>query len=83
MPASTTNMRVRPDTHSALKTIAEKCGVSMQDLLDKLVEDHERQVFLNELDSAFSALRSDPDAWKDYQRERAEWDSTLADSAFS
>ena len=80
-PKATTNMRVRPDTHTALKTIAEKQGVSMQDLLDKLVADHERQTFLCEMNDGFAALRQDEAAWKDLQAERAEWDATLTDEA--
>jgi hypothetical protein len=42
-------------------------------------EDARRQHLLELANTAFDALRSDPDAWREYLEERAEWESTLAD----
>jgi hypothetical protein len=38
-----------------------------------------RQQVLEQANAAFEALRSDPDAWREYLVERTEWESTLAD----
>ena len=42
-------------------------------------ESDRREEFLDEVNSAFAALRNDPRAWKEEEAERLLWDETLAD----
>jgi hypothetical protein len=51
----------------------------MQAILDEAVEAYRRRIFLKRANTAFAVLRSDPDAWKEEQEERAAWDVALND----
>jgi hypothetical protein len=51
----------------------------MQSVLDDAIEQYWRDRFLDEVNAAYAALRSDPKAWKEEEAERALWDRTLAD----
>ena len=51
----------------------------MQAVLDAAVEHYRRDKFLDEVNAAYSTLRSDPKGWKAELAERALWDKTLAD----
>jgi hypothetical protein len=76
----TVTMRVRGETRDALKGMADRQGLTMQDLIDRLVQDQERNELLDGMQEAFDRLRSDPDAWDDELAERAAWDGTLQDA---
>ena len=76
---STTTVRVSNQTAGVLREIAAQTGETMQAVLEKAVEGYQRQRFFDELDAAYAALRSDPEAWAAEQRERAEWDAVLMD----
>jgi hypothetical protein len=75
----TVTMRVRGETRDALKGMADKHGVTMQDLIAKLVADQERQELLEGMQVAFEHLRSSSE-WQDELAERAAWDGTLKDA---
>ncbi len=62
-----------------LRRIAKQSRESMQDSLAKAIELYRRQIFLQETNAAFDALRKDPKAWQEELKERKEWDSTLID----
>lgn len=51
----------------------------MQALLDKAVEAYRRRLFLTELNNAYAALREDPEAWAQVEKDRSAWDATLND----
>jgi hypothetical protein len=51
----------------------------MQVILDKAIEDYRRRCFLEEVNKAYAALRQNPGAWAEVEKERTEWDGTLAD----
>lgn len=76
---ATATVRLKPHTHKALKEIAETTGVSIQDALEKAVDERERQVYLESLNASYAALRLDPKAWAEFQNELSEWDGTLND----
>ena len=76
---SAITVKVRPETHRALQDLAEKTGESMQDVLAKAVEEHQRRLFWEEVNAAYEALRQDPKAWAEELEERALWDKTLTD----
>ena len=51
----------------------------MQALLDKAVEAYRRRLFLTELNNAYAALREDPEAWAEVEKDRSVWDASLND----
>ena len=76
---ATTTIRVRAKTHKMLKSLANSSGVSMQDVLDRAVEDFQRRAYLEGLKADYAALRADPKAARDFDKEVALWDRTNAD----
>jgi len=78
MPSST--VRIREDTHKALREIATRTGKSMQSVLARAIEEYRRKTFLENANAAFAALRKDHTGWRREQRERAAWDATLSDA---
>ena len=73
-------VRLRPETHDKLKALSEKSGEPMTTVLDRADEALRRQTFLEELALDFAALKSDPKGWAAEQKERGEWDATIADN---
>jgi hypothetical protein len=51
----------------------------MQRIIDEAVEEYRRSKIFEQANAAYAALRSDPATWEEMERERAEWDVTLAD----
>lgn len=51
----------------------------MQSVLEQALEQYRRQQFMERANVAYAALRADADAWDDLERERLDWDQTLAD----
>ncbi len=74
-----TLVRVSTETHAKLQNLSQQCGAPMPAVLDQAVEAYRRQVFLQETNEAFAALRRNPRLWKQEQEERALWDRTLSD----
>ncbi len=72
-------VRIKPETHSKLRSLSNVSGRSMPELLEQAIETLRRQMFLDSADSAYSALQQDPKQWKAELQERAIWDATLAD----
>jgi succinate dehydrogenase/fumarate reductase flavoprotein subunit len=72
-------VRVKPETHLALRELAEQGHESMQDVLARAVEMYRRHRILEETNAAYAALRADPEQWQEVLDERAEWESTLLD----
>ena len=73
------NIRISPHSKAVLRTLANRQGKPMQAVLDQVIEHHQRENFLDEVNAAYENLRSDPKAWKAEQAERAIWDKTLND----
>jgi phage terminase large subunit-like protein len=72
-------VRVSEQSHHRLRELAAQSGESMQTVLEKALEQYRRQQFWKELDVAYAALASDPEAMAEYQAELAIWDCTLMD----
>jgi hypothetical protein len=51
----------------------------MQSVLEQALEQYRRQQLLEATNAAYAALHTDAEAWADLERERSEWDQTLAD----
>jgi len=51
----------------------------MQAVLEEAVDLLEGQRLLEATNEAYAALRANPEAWQELQKERAEWEVTLSD----
>jgi hypothetical protein len=51
----------------------------MQFVLERALEQYRRQQLLEDVNAAYAVLHADTAAWAELERERAEWDQTLAD----
>lgn len=76
---STTTVRIPTHTRDLLHTLARQSGMSMQSVLEDALEQYRRQQLLEATNAAYATLQTDVVAWDDIERERLEWDQTLAD----
>ena len=51
----------------------------MQSVIDQAIEDLRRRKLLEATNSAFSALKGNPAAWREESDERELWENTLLD----
>ena len=72
-------VRISSTSHNILKELAAHSGESMQVILDQAIEQYRRQVFLQEANQAYAALRNHSEAWQAELEEREAWDVTLSD----
>ncbi len=72
-------VRINPESHRKLKTLAEELGESMPTVLEQAIESLRRERFLEQASRAYGELRSDKKAWAAEQAERKAWDKTLKD----
>ena len=73
-------IRLQPKTHKALKETANLTGESMQEALDKAVEERRRRLYLDGLSADYAKLRENPGASADLDQENALWDRASNDS---
>ncbi|MFB2835571.1 hypothetical protein [Floridanema evergladense] len=66
-------------SYKTLQEMAARSGESIQEILDKAIEQYRRQKFLEEANNAYAALRNNPEAWANEIEEREAWDVTLTD----
>lgn len=78
MPSTT--VRIGDEARQALRQLADKTGESMQVILDRAIKQYRRQLYLEEANAAYAALRNKPDAWQEELDERSLWDRTLTDN---
>lgn len=76
---STTTVRINHQTWEHLKELAAFAGESMQEILDKAIEDYRRKCFLEEANKAYAVLKNKPDQWAEEVHEREVWDITNND----
>jgi hypothetical protein len=72
-------IRLQPKTHKALKETAGLTGESMQEALDKAVEERRRRVYLEGLAADYAKLRKNPKASADFDKENQIWDRAVND----
>jgi len=77
MPSTT--VRIRIGTKKTLQQLAAQTGQKTQKILDDAIEVYRRQLFLDQANAAFAALRADSDEWRTEQEERRAWENTLSD----
>ncbi len=76
---TTTTIRVSMHTHDLLQELARQSGKSIQSVLEQALEQYRRQQLLEETNAAYAALQANAEAWAELERERMDWDQTLAD----
>lgn len=74
-----TTVRIPESTRQTLHALADESGETQQRIVEKAVEAYRRQRILERTSAAYTALRNDPERWRELQDERAEWDNTLSD----
>jgi len=72
-------VRVREETHKALREISEESGLSFAEVIAQAVDTLRRQRLLEQSNEAYARLRREPRAWATEQQERALWETTLLD----
>ncbi len=74
-----TQTRIAEHTHGLLVKLANQTGKTHQEVIDRALRCYARDLFLDQVNEGFSALRANKRAWKAELQERAEWEATLAD----
>jgi hypothetical protein len=74
-----TSIRVHPETHAALASLAKRAGQPLTQYVARLVKQEQRRVFFEELTAAVARLKADPAAWAAYQAESRALEGTLMD----
>lgn len=77
--AASTTIRTSTGTRERLRAIADERGMALTEALDLVVDAFDESRFWDSVDAGFAALRDDPVASADYDRELREWDAVLAD----
>ena len=69
-----TTVRMTEETRAVLRELARETNETMQQVLAKAVEAYRRRWILERHNASYSALRADPEAWREVRQERAAWD---------
>lgn len=72
-------VRISENTHIVLRDLSHIEDTSMQEIIEKAVEQYRRRRFLEGLSDDFLALRGDPQMLEEYEAELETWDNTIAD----
>jgi len=72
-------LRSDPITSQRLRNLAAQAGVSMREMLARIVEAYEAEQYIAELNAGYAELRKNPEAWAEELAEEALWDRTLMD----
>jgi hypothetical protein len=72
-------VRIDPAAHTALAEIAKAKSIPLSEALRRAVELLRREVFFEQMNAGYAAVRGDADAWAEEQRDVAAWDATSAD----
>ena len=76
---ASSTVRIDSSTHKVLQSLSAQTGRKMQEIVGEAIELYRRQLFLEKVNAAFAALKTDQQAWEEEQEERAAWDAALLD----
>lgn len=79
MATATLTVRIKPETHRKLRTLAKQMETTLPEVLDKAISEFERRQFLEGVAADFARLRANKELWEEELAERREWDCTLMD----
>ncbi len=74
-----TTIRIDETALAVLRDLARKQHRPVQAVLNEAIDSYRRKKFLEEANASFAALRNDPEAWKEEERERELWDAAAGD----
>jgi len=74
-----TSIRIDEHALAVLRELARNQRQPLQTILKEAIESYRREKFLEEANTAFAALRTDPEAWRDEERDREIWDRAIED----
>lgn len=72
-------VRIDPAAHAALSEVAKARGIPLAEAMRRAVELLRRELFIEQMNAGYAAMRADGDAWAEEQAERAVWDRTNVD----
>jgi predicted transcriptional regulator len=72
-------VRISPAAHRSLAQMAEQTNRSLQEMLDRAIENERRRLLLERTNQAYAKLRQDKKAWKAWRAELRHLDATLSD----
>jgi len=72
-------IRISSATHRSLAQMAEETNASLQETLDRAIENERRRLLLEQTNRAYSKLRQNKKAWKAWRAELRQLDATLND----
>ena len=72
-------IRISSTTHRSLAQIAEETNSSLQETLDRAIENERRRLLLEQTNRAYAKLRQNKKAWKAWRAELRQLDATLSD----
>lgn len=74
-----TSIRIDEQALAVLRELARRQRQPVQTVLKQAIDSYRREKFLGEVNAAFAALRSQPEAWNAEQQERDLWDQATGD----
>jgi predicted transcriptional regulator len=74
-----TSIRIDEQALAVLRELARRQGQPVRSVLKQAIDSYRREKFLEKANSAFAALRSNPEAWAEERQERDLWDQTAGD----
>jgi len=77
--SNTLAITISTQAQSTIRALAEKTNLPTQEIVDRAVEELRRKLLFEEANAAYAALQEQPEVWNEIERERKEWDATLAD----
>lgn len=77
--ANSSIVRISNKTKEIIEELAKKSGEPMLYVIDKAIEEYRRRLILEETNSAYTKLRENEKASKEYDQEIALYDATLMD----
>jgi predicted DNA-binding protein len=77
---ASTSIRVEEETLARLRMLSKDEKRPIGQIVTDLVKKYEKEKFWKEMHEAFTRLREDPVAWKEYQDEAMLWQGGTADA---
>ena len=76
---STPTVPISETAQRILQDLAEQTGKTTLEILDRALDDYRRKVFLEAVNAGYAALRADPAAWAELEKERRSMQGSLMD----
>ena len=75
----TQTVTISESARQLLCRLADMEQTSAEAVLDRALDNYQRELFWQQLNAAYAALRADPEAWAEELAERELWEQTIAD----